>query len=339
MKKARFLIFLTVIQMILFISGCKWSIVSVTGPNCASSGETVTIYVKGSCESETNSPSVYGLILQIPNSWFILSATAIVGDHSYNLTENTEYAFLYTPEPGHKIWVGTATESSNSQKTGTATVRLSIGDSGGQVKAAAGSYRNDVWTADDPASEFNFANITEQKYVHSISTAPLNETPLPDTGQTKCYDNSVEIPCPEPGEAFYGQDASYLINPPSYTKLDASGNDLPDDAAEWVMVRDNVTELIWEVKTDDDSIHDKDNTYTWYDSDPATNGGDAGTPGDGTDTKDFIDALNTDNFGDYDDWRLPTIKELASIVNLGRKTMGHMTGSSPVLDRSIAYSS
>jgi len=81
--------------------------------------------------------------------------------------------------------------------------------------------------------------------------------PLPDTGQTKCYNNYLneEITCPQPGEDFYGQDATYLINPPSYTKLDASGNDLPDSATSWVMVRDNMTGLIWEVKTDDGSIH------------------------------------------------------------------------------------
>lgn len=169
MKKARFLIFLVVIQMILFISGCKWSIVSVTGPNCASTGGTVTIYIEGTCESEENSPTQYGLILQIPNSWVILSATATVGGGSYNLIENVEYASLYTAESGQKIWVGTATQSLDFTENGVATVRLSIGDSDGQVKAAAGSYRNNVWTTDDPAGEFNFANITEQKYVHSIT--------------------------------------------------------------------------------------------------------------------------------------------------------------------------
>jgi len=56
-------------------------------------------------------------------------------------------------------------------------------------------------------------------------------------------------------------------------------------------------------------------TYTWYDSNPATNGGDAGTAGSGTDTEDFVKALNDANYGGYSDWRLPTVKELASIVN------------------------
>jgi alpha-tubulin suppressor-like RCC1 family protein len=138
---------------------------------------------------------------------------------------------------------------------------------------------------------------------------------IPDTGQTKCYDNEKEIPCPKPGEDFYGQDANYNINPQSFTKLDAQGNDLPDSATEWTMVRDNVTGLIWEVKTDDGSIHDKDNTYTWYDSNPETNGGFAGTDGDGTDTEDFIKELNDSNYGGFSDWRLPTSLELVHIFN------------------------
>ncbi|ETR64770.1 MAG: hypothetical protein OMM_15368, partial [Candidatus Magnetoglobus multicellularis str. Araruama] len=111
---------------------------------------------------------------------------------------------------------------------------------------------------------------------------------IPDTGQTQCYDNEKEIPCPNPCEDFYGQDGNYIINPQSFTKLDDQGNDLSDTATEWTMVRDNVTGLIWEVKTDDGSVHDKDNTYTWYDSNPVTNFGNAGTDGDGTDTEDFI---------------------------------------------------
>ena len=146
--------------------------------------------------------------------------------------------------------------------------------------------------------------------------------PVPDTGQTKCYDVAGNvITCPSPGQALYGQDANYSINPMSFTKLDGSGNALLSSATSWVMVKDNVTGLVWEMKANKDGVknyndpHDADNTYTWYDSNPATNGGYAGTPGAGTDTEDFIKALNDARYGGYSDWRMPTIKELSYIVN------------------------
>ena len=110
--------------------------------------------------------------------------------------------------------------------------------------------------------------------------------PVPDTGQTQSYTDT------------FGEDSDYTINPPSYTKLDANGNDLSDSAASWAMVRDNVTGLIWEVKTDDGSIHDRDNKYTWQNAQDV-----------------FIAELNAQSFGGYSDWRLPIIKELSSIIN------------------------
>jgi hypothetical protein len=144
---------------------------------------------------------------------------------------------------------------------------------------------------------------------------------VPDTGQTKCYNNTAEIACPASGQPFYGQDAHYNITPMSYTKLDGSGSALPITAASWAMVKDNVTGLIWETKTNMDGIknyadsHDADNTYTWYDTNMATNGGNPGTAGNGTDTEDFIKALNDAKYGGYADWRLPTAHELPTIVN------------------------
>ena len=178
---------------------------------------------------------------------------------------------------------------------------------------------SDLYIVYADAKNVYLKNLTS---ISEISTHAIfdNEytSRVPDTGQTKCYDNEKEIPCPNPGEDFYGQDANYTINPQSFTKLDSNGNDLPDSATEWTMVRDNVTGLIWEVKTDDGSIHDKDNTYTWYDSNSETNGGDAGTPGDGTDTEDFIKALNDNKFGEISDWRLPIIEELTGILLYSR---------------------
>lgn len=107
---------------------------------------------------------------------------------------------------------------------------------------------------------------------------------LPDTGQTASYTDA------------FGEDSDYTLNPPHYTKLDAAGNDLDNSAASWTMVRDDVTGLIWEVKTDDSGIHDKDKVYTWQNAQDV-----------------FIVQLNSDNFGGHADWRLPTVKELSAL--------------------------
>jgi len=139
------------------------------------------------------------------------------------------------------------------------------------------------------------------------------------------------IACPSPGQDFYGQDANYTINPPSYTKLDGSGVALPDSATSWVMVKDNVTGLIWEIKTKKDGVknyedpNDADNNYTWYDSNPVTNGGNPGTIG--NDTEVFLKALNDAHYGSFSDWRLPTIKELESIINYSIASPGSTINS------------
>jgi len=157
-----------------------------------------------------------------------------------------------------------------------------------------------------------------------VSVSQVGHLPLtirvPDTGQTLCYNVAGNvITCPSPGQALYGQDGNYSINPMSYTKLDAYGNDLPDSATTWYMVRDNVTRLIWEMKTKMDGVknysdpHDVDNTYTWYNSASIQ---DPGVSGANTDTQDFIDMLNYARFGGYSDWRLPAAHELISIYSM-----------------------
>jgi hypothetical protein len=102
-----------------------------------------------------------------------------------------------------------------------------------------------------------------------------------------------------------------------FSKLDRNAAPLPDSAQSWVLVRDEITGLVWEVKENRDYIpdygnpHDADNTYTWYDDNPLTNGGNSGNAGQDNDTSDFIWLINAEEFGGYADWRMPDCDELA----------------------------
>ncbi len=156
---------------------------------------------------------------------------------------------------------------------------------------------------------------------------------LNDTGITTCSDGSRNgLPCPVDGypwqDAQDGRDATHNNDSDghagfSYTKLDGNGNPLPAGATAWSCVRDNVTGLVWEVKTTS-GLRSQSNTYSWYNSDANTNGGFAGCQDDGSctggacDTQSFVAAVNAQGLCGHRDWRLPSRVELMSIVSNDR---------------------
>lgn len=150
-------------------------------------------------------------------------------------------------------------------------------------------------------------------------------------------------------DAVYGHDANDATNDDgdghigfSFTKIGAGGEELASDASSWICVRDNVTGLIWEVKTDDGGLRDKDWTYTWYNSSGINDGGDhgVGDTGVGTttgyenysnifagsdncatpsrcDTQKFVTDVNAASLCGASNWRLPTSAELKNLLHLG----------------------
>jgi hypothetical protein len=111
-----------------------------------------------------------------------------------------------------------------------------------------------------------------------LSHAPVHAYTLPGTGQTTCYNNSGIISCPQPGEAFYGQDANYRHTPLSYAN-NGDGT-----------VMDRVTGLIWQ-QVDDGTQR------TWGQS---------------------VTYCQDLELGGQTDWRLPSRWELLSAVDAGR---------------------
>ncbi|MCP4138859.1 MAG: DUF1566 domain-containing protein [Chloroflexi bacterium] len=97
--------------------------------------------------------------------------------------------------------------------------------------------------------------------------------PVVDTDQGNCYDAQNQVGCPQRGSAFFGQDAQYKGNQPSYT-------DNSDGT-----ITDNVTGLMWQQD-----------------------------PGEKMSYSQAVSGASDLTLAGYSDWRLPTIKELYSLI-------------------------
>jgi hypothetical protein len=185
------------------------------------------------------------------------------------------------------------------------------------------------------SNESNNGKSASNKTVITVAAAPGGR-PLNDTGITTCSDSSsTDLSCPVTGypgqDAEYGRDVSHNDDSDghagfSFTKLDANGKSLPATVTNWSCVKDNVTGLIWEVKTDDGGLQDMSNTYSWYDPDSSVNGGSDGFQGGGScagniscDTYSFVQAVNAQGLCGYKDWRMPIVDELSGIADLSGK--------------------
>lgn len=169
--------------------------------------------------------------------------------------------------------------------------------------------------------------------------AALNDSGAADFVDDNGHDPSVDAKTAYPGQdAGFGRDAAARAGKLKktgggsqgfdFTKLDAAGKPLAPDATHWVCVRDNVTGLIWEVKTADGGLRDWRNDYAWYNPDDAANGGYPGNKGSGQctggiecTTDAYTRAVNATKLCGYEDWRMPERGELRSLVDYGKKSV------------------
>lgn len=107
--------------------------------------------------------------------------------------------------------------------------------------------------------------------------------PIVDTDQKTFYDNREDIDEPSPGEAFYGQDAQYESHQPEYV-------DNGDGT-----ITDKVTGLMWQKS-------------------PDTNGDGEIKADDKMTYEEALEGADDFSLAGYNDWRLPAIKELYSLI-------------------------
>ena len=183
----------------------------------------------------------------------------------------------------------------------------------------------------------------------TVGTIPVTNTKVNGTGITwganypsgnndTCIGESVEYQ-----DCYYGRELTHNDDSDgragfSYIKVSASGTELAADASEWDCVKDQVTGSVWEVKkggndiVGDEGTHDADDLFNWYNTDPSSNGGGEGfADADGEtcsgyaeedaathcNTQAYAARVNQETYCGYSDWRVPTRKELLSLVDYG----------------------
>lgn len=173
-----------------------------------------------------------------------------------------------------------------------------------------------------------------------ISNEPA---PINDTGIQSCASQfNSNTTCPQDGfpgqDAERGRDVTHNDSSDgdrgfSFTQLDATGLPLTTKSdnyltTPWSCVRDNVTGLIWEIKTRSAGLRNMTHTYSWFNSSSIENGGNAGGANAGNcfdstncDTEKYVAQVNAANLCGYSDWRMPKREELRSISNISSSTI------------------
>ncbi len=116
--------------------------------------------------------------------------------------------------------------------------------------------------------------------------------PIVDTDQTRFYNNFSEISEPDEASSFYGQDAHHNGNLPSYT-------DNGDGT-----ITDNITGLMWQQSL-------PNSKYSFNEA---------------------FEYAESSTLAGYNDWRIPTIKELYSLILFSGLTGNQGIGGVPYID-------
>jgi hypothetical protein len=137
-----------------------------------------------------------------------------------------------------------------------------------------------------------------------VDSTSRAEYKVVDTAQESCFDATTTAACPSPGEPFDGQDAQHHGHRPGYLV-----------SADGTTVQDLRTGLTWQKSPDldGDGDIDADDKRAW------------------SEALALAASFNAAGYGGFDDWRLPGIKELYSLILFNGIDPSGYVGNDPSL--------
>lgn len=152
-----------------------------------------------------------------------------------------------------------------------------------------GFSQNVQFPADLSKDGLIFSDLYAKKYIEKLLGHSVSEPAFDDNKPTTSDNNFIET--------FVSGSKTF-----SYTKIANDGSELPKTAKlgtgakDWACTKDNNTSLIWEVKSTDGGLRDKDKTYSR------------------NDFFSFVSSVREQTLCGAKDWRMPTVQELSGLL-------------------------
>lgn len=214
--------------------------------------------------------------------------------------------------------VSDATTIATAKQGVTYTIKLSATDADTNLKQVVMDW------GDGSSDTVSVEDGVTRSLTHVYSTAASFTWTATAYDSTNLASNVVTQAVTVTAPVVTVPDTPPVVEPPKtplYSAISYSGNPT-SSSVDWGCTLDSTSNLMWEIKTDNNDLHDKDWTYSWFEPDTTKNGGyQGGTENGGRcngvvkcNTDVFIKAVNAEKLCGKENWRLPTKEELEKLV-------------------------
>lgn len=261
------------------------------------------------------------------------SSTAATADNSSTTTPSTTGSTTTSS-------TGSSTISSGSTNTNTDTTTTTSGSTANNTTTSTDTTANSGTGTSSSGTTTTDTNSNTGSSSTGTTTATGTDTSSGNTntsgsatgtggGSTTIVGGTTSSGTDNTTTTSTGNGTTTSTTPSSgrYVKVGALGNELPASASSWSCVKDTTTGLLWETKTDDGGLQDKDwryrhfHNYAGYASTVDYNGKTLcqNIGGSSCDAYSYVQALQSTSLCGRSNWRLPIPEELLNLAQYGSK--------------------